>query len=60
MQKLDRWFCLRESFLGKTVGACIVASVALPLTIGVRIGTVVLDDFEHSDCIFFFGENVER
>lgn len=33
-------------------------SVALPLTIGVPIGTVVLDDFEHTDCIFFFGQNV--
>jgi molybdopterin-dependent oxidoreductase alpha subunit len=33
-------------------------SVALPLTIGVPIGTVVLDDFAHTDCIFFFGQNV--
>ncbi|PQO99485.1 formate dehydrogenase [Massilia phosphatilytica] len=33
-------------------------SVALPKTIGVPIGTVVLDDFEQTDCIFFFGQNV--
>lgn len=33
-------------------------SVALPKTIGVPIGTVELDDFEHTDCIFFFGQNV--
>ena len=33
-------------------------SVALPKTIGVPIGTVVLDDFEQADCIFFFGQNV--
>src|SRR6202034_3745800 len=33
-------------------------SVALPQTIGVPIGTVELDDFEHTDCIFFFGQNV--
>ena len=33
-------------------------SVALPKTIGVPIGTVDLDDFEHTDCIFFFGQNV--
>ena len=33
-------------------------SVALPKTIGVPIGTVVLDDFEETDCIFFFGQNV--
>ncbi|QJE02348.1 FdhF/YdeP family oxidoreductase [Massilia forsythiae] len=33
-------------------------SVALPKTIGVPIGTVVLDDFEKTDCIFFFGQNV--
>ncbi|MGV7210672.1 FdhF/YdeP family oxidoreductase [Oxalobacteraceae bacterium A2-2] len=33
-------------------------SVALPESIGVPIGTVVLDDFEHTDCIFFFGQNV--
>ncbi len=33
-------------------------SVALPKTIGVPVGTVVLDDFEHTDAIFFFGQNV--
>jgi molybdopterin-dependent oxidoreductase alpha subunit len=33
-------------------------SVALPKTIGVPIGTVDLDDFEQTDCIFFFGQNV--
>jgi molybdopterin-dependent oxidoreductase alpha subunit len=33
-------------------------SVALPKTIGVPIGTVSLDDFQHTDCIFFFGQNV--
>jgi len=33
-------------------------SVALPRSIGVPIGTVVLDDFEKTDCIFFFGQNV--
>jgi molybdopterin-dependent oxidoreductase alpha subunit len=33
-------------------------SVALPKTIGVPIGTVALEDFEHTDCIFFFGQNV--
>lgn len=33
-------------------------SVALPQTIGVPIGTVDLDDFQHTDCIFFFGQNV--
>jgi len=33
-------------------------SVALPATIGVPIGTVVLDDFEQTDCILFFGQNV--
>lgn len=33
-------------------------SVALPKTIGVPIGTVVLDDFAQTDCIFFFGQNV--
>ncbi len=33
-------------------------SVALPQTIGVPIGTVLLDDFENTDCIFFFGQNV--
>jgi molybdopterin-dependent oxidoreductase alpha subunit len=33
-------------------------SVALPQTIGVPIGTVELSDFAHTDCIFFFGQNV--
>lgn len=33
-------------------------SVALPKTIGVPVGTVTLDDFDHTDCIFFFGQNV--
>ena len=33
-------------------------SVGLPQSIGVPVGTVILDDFEHTDCIFFFGQNV--
>jgi molybdopterin-dependent oxidoreductase alpha subunit len=33
-------------------------SVALPDSIGVSVGTVVLDDFEKTDCILFFGQNV--
>ncbi|MET0268739.1 MAG: FdhF/YdeP family oxidoreductase [Duganella sp.] len=33
-------------------------SVALPQTIGVPIGTVDLADFEQTDCILFFGQNV--
>ena len=33
-------------------------SVALPETIGVPVGTVKLDDFDHTDCMFFFGQNV--
>ena len=33
-------------------------SVALAKTIGVPVGTVTLDDFEHTDAIFFFGQNV--
>jgi molybdopterin-dependent oxidoreductase alpha subunit len=33
-------------------------SVGLAQTIGVPVGTVILDDFEHTDCIFFFGQNV--
>ena len=33
-------------------------SVALPKSIGVPIGTVVLDDFARTDCILFFGQNV--
>jgi len=32
-------------------------SVALPETIGVPVGTVSLDDFAETDCIFFFGQN---
>jgi len=32
-------------------------SVALPEVIGVPVGTVQLEDFEHTDCIFFFGHN---
>lgn len=33
-------------------------SVALPESIGVPVGTVLLDDFDTTDCIFFFGQNV--
>jgi len=33
-------------------------SVALPKSIGVGVGTVTLDDFDTTDCIFFFGQNV--
>lgn len=33
-------------------------SVGLKKTIGVGVGTVVLQDFEQTDCIFFFGQNV--
>jgi len=33
-------------------------SVALPESIGVPVGTVTLDDFEQTDCILFFGQNV--
>jgi molybdopterin-dependent oxidoreductase alpha subunit len=32
-------------------------SVALPEVIGVPVGTVLLEDFEKTDCIFFFGHN---
>lgn len=32
-------------------------SVALPKVIGVPVGTVLLPDFDESDCIFFFGHN---
>ncbi|HEY4065901.1 MAG TPA: FdhF/YdeP family oxidoreductase, partial [Burkholderiaceae bacterium] len=32
-------------------------SVALPKTIGVPVGTVTLDDFEHTDAIFIIGQN---
>ncbi|MFC7704286.1 FdhF/YdeP family oxidoreductase [Plastorhodobacter daqingensis] len=33
-------------------------SVALPESIGVPIGTVQLEDFQETDTIFFFGQNV--
>jgi molybdopterin-dependent oxidoreductase alpha subunit len=33
-------------------------SVGLQKTIGVPVGTVVLHDFDETDCIFFFGQNV--
>jgi molybdopterin-dependent oxidoreductase alpha subunit len=33
-------------------------SVALPETIGMPVGTVWLEDYEHTDCILFFGQNV--
>jgi molybdopterin-dependent oxidoreductase alpha subunit len=33
-------------------------SVALPESIGVPVGTCTLDDFSHTDCILFFGQNV--
>jgi molybdopterin-dependent oxidoreductase alpha subunit len=33
-------------------------SVALPKTIGVGVGTVTLPDFDKTDCILFFGQNV--
>jgi anaerobic selenocysteine-containing dehydrogenase len=33
-------------------------SVALPESIGVPVGTVVLDDFQHAEAIFIFGQNV--
>lgn len=33
-------------------------SVALKEAIGVPVGTVRLEDFEHSDCLLFFGQNV--
>ncbi|MGH6982059.1 MAG: molybdopterin-dependent oxidoreductase, partial [Stellaceae bacterium] len=32
-------------------------SVALPQVIGAPVGTVLLDDFEKTDCILFFGHN---
>jgi molybdopterin-dependent oxidoreductase alpha subunit len=34
------------------------SSAALPESIGVPVGTCTLDDFAHTDCIFFFGQNV--
>jgi molybdopterin-dependent oxidoreductase alpha subunit len=33
-------------------------SVALPESIGVPVGTVHLEDFDETDCILFFGQNV--
>ena len=33
-------------------------SVALPESIGVPVGTVTLEDFRQTDCLFFFGQNV--
>jgi molybdopterin-dependent oxidoreductase alpha subunit len=33
-------------------------SVGLQQSIGVPVGTVVLEDFDHADCLLFFGENV--
>lgn len=33
-------------------------SVGLQESIGVPVGTVTLDDFKQTDCIFFFGQNV--
>lgn len=33
-------------------------SVGLQKSLGVGVGTVALKDFEHTDCIFFFGQNV--
>ena len=33
-------------------------SVALPKSIGVPVGTVLLDDFETTDLLLFFGQNV--
>ncbi|MGI4813056.1 MAG: FdhF/YdeP family oxidoreductase [Janthinobacterium lividum] len=32
-------------------------SVALPKTLGVSVGTVLLEDFEKTDCMLFFGHN---
>jgi molybdopterin-dependent oxidoreductase alpha subunit len=32
-------------------------SVGLPLSIGVPVGTITLEDFSHTDCILFFGHN---
>ena len=31
--------------------------MALPLSIGVPVGTTTLDDFAETDCILFFGQN---
>ncbi len=35
-------------------------SVGLPLSIGVPVGTVTLDDFKHTGCPLFFGHNTGR
>lgn len=32
-------------------------SVGLPLSLGVPVGTITLDDFQKTDCILFFGHN---
>ncbi|HVB90289.1 MAG TPA: FdhF/YdeP family oxidoreductase, partial [Beijerinckiaceae bacterium] len=32
-------------------------SVALPPTIGIPVGTVVIEDFAKADCLLFFGQN---
>jgi molybdopterin-dependent oxidoreductase alpha subunit len=32
-------------------------SVGLPESIGVPVGTIILDDFQKTDCILFFGHN---
>ena len=32
-------------------------SFGLPLSIGVPVGTVTLDDFAHTECLMFFGHN---
>ncbi|MCM2474507.1 FdhF/YdeP family oxidoreductase [Rhizobium sp. CG5] len=33
-------------------------SVALPQSIGTPVGTILLDDYNHTDCILSFGQNV--
>lgn len=33
-------------------------SVGMKQSVGAPVGTIVLDDFEATDCIFFFGQNV--
>lgn len=33
-------------------------SVALPASIGIPVGTVKIDDFDDTDCVMFFGQNV--
>lgn len=33
-------------------------SIGLQESIGVPVGTVTLEDFEHTDCLIFFGQNV--